>query len=672
MLNNKSYQLILITAVIITLASCVQPTQKTAKEKAKSCTDCHPKMAAKFSTGYVHEPVQKKDCSACHLPHGLIGGLFFRQEEPELCYGCHRDQQVTDKDKSAHNPLGPGKCNNCHTPHNSTFPNLLKKPQEETCFSCHDRKEFEKKYTHSPLEQGCQTCHDPHRSKNNSLLIKQSDALCLSCHQVETSSFKNAHNQYPVQGGCLQCHTPHSGDRPALLKKTVHSPVLKEKCSSCHTVNGDSIRTKKSADALCLDCHKKPAAGSKSSHQPYMDKQCTTCHAPHASDQVSLLASAPGILCRNCHTDQSLVLPPPADDDTAPAETHKGAKDAPEKITVVSAHQPVLDGDCLSCHRGHTSNYKALLKNDEATLCLNCHDAASYRNISRSHPPAKNQSCNTCHQPHASPSTFLLVDTQEHLCFSCHRREADERGRFSLHRPFASGNCTGCHSLHKAKAKGFLKQPLKNGKLCSQCHENLLSPAKNIKPHAPVAKGNCTKCHNPHAADYQYVIKKQPGQICLECHRDVSTTINTSRTRHQPAVDGDCIDCHAAHGSPHENILKKGQPMLCLTCHTDIARYWRKGVAHKPAVKNCMKCHDAHGSNEKAMTRKKGSRLCSECHTTKGKEFLSAHKNIAPGPNSCTSCHDAHGSPQKGLLYPVSHAPFAQGSCTPCHKGGKK
>ena len=112
--------------------------------------------------------------------------------------------------------------------------------------------------------------------------------------------------------------------------------------------------------------------------------------------------------------------------------------------------------------------------------------------------------------------------------------------------------------------------------------------------------------------------------------------------------------------------------MLCLTCHTDVARYWRKGVAHKPAVKNCMKCHAAHGSDEKAMTRKKGSRLCGACHKDQGKEFLAAHDNIAPGPDSCTKCHDAHGSPQKGLLYPVSHAPFAQGSCTPCHKGGKK
>jgi len=112
--------------------------------------------------------------------------------------------------------------------------------------------------------------------------------------------------------------------------------------------------------------------------------------------------------------------------------------------------------------------------------------------------------------------------------------------------------------------------------------------------------------------------------------------------------------------------------MLCLTCHADVAKYWRKGVPHQPALKNCLLCHSPHGSREKGMLKKASGALCRQCHDSGSKAFLKAHHDIRPRPSSCVTCHDSHGGPDKGLLYPVIHAPFKAGTCSPCHPGRSK
>ncbi len=288
--KNLVFSLSLVAVLAAALIACVQTAQHPVERaSAKTCVECHPKMAARFSTGNVHAPVKNQQCGACHLPHGLVGGLFFRQEQPDLCYGCHQEVRKTAKDKSAHNPRGAGKCSNCHQPHNSPLPALLKKDASSTCYQCHDRSGFEKKYRHAPLAKGCRTCHDPHRSANSGLLIQARDTLCLSCHAVGEEKFQNMHNRYPVTGGCLKCHTPHASDRPGLLKTTFHQPVSANKCDACHLVKNGVISTRKPVNELCLDCHRTTAVDRKSMHRPYTENKCATCHTPHASDAVALL-----------------------------------------------------------------------------------------------------------------------------------------------------------------------------------------------------------------------------------------------------------------------------------------------------------------------------------------------------------------------------------------------
>jgi hypothetical protein len=62
-------------------------------------------------------------------------------------------------------------------------------------------------------------------------------------------------------------------------------------------------------------------------------------------------------------------------------------------------------------------------------------------------------------------------------------------------------------------------------------------------------------------------------------------------------------------------------------------------------------------------------KLCGTCHKGDGPRFSKVHSGMNPSGKSCLSCHDPHGAPAKGLLYPVQHVPFKQGSCKACHPG---
>jgi len=149
----------------------------------------------------------------------------------------------------------------------------------------------------------------------------------------------------------------------------------------------------------------------------------------------------------------------------------------------------------------------------------------------------------------------------------------------------------------------------------------------------------------------------------------VKTKLNRQTVKHEPVERLNCGACHRAHGSVHKEFLLKGQPTLCLICHAEKAKYWKSGVAHDPASKNCSLCHDPHASSNPAILKTTAGRLCAGCHDEDKEGFLKAHQGIKPGREACLGCHDPHGGPDKSLLYPVSHAPFEQGNCRPCHPG---
>jgi predicted CXXCH cytochrome family protein len=139
---------------------------------------------------------------------------------------------------------------------------------------------------------------------------------------------------------------------------------------------------------------------------------------------------------------------------------------------------------------------------------------------------------------------------------------------------------------------------------------------------------------------------------------------------HDSQAGLECTICHSGHGTANDSNLIYKQPVLCLNCHKSVAENWEDGVAHQPASRDCTTCHVPHGSKIKGMLLMKVKKLCLECHVI-NKDFTDKHLSIKPSAGSCLGCHDPHGAIDKALLYPVAHAPFKEGKCTPCHTGRK-
>lgn len=297
----KTSRLVVVVTGLLLLFSGGQ--EAFAQQLRKTCVDCHADMVAKFQQGVVHAPVREKKCDTCHLPHGIIGGTFLRQEKPDLCLRCHQAVAPDPGAVSSHEPVKKGNCSACHASHNSPHPRLLLKEQKELCYGCHDRTLFEKKNVHAPLSQGCAACHTPHKSKQPRLLVQEADSLCLKCHEGGKESMRKAHQGYLLKGNCLSCHSPHASDSKGLLKSVVHQPMVAGQCKRCHDGTGtDFVKPAQKADALCVQCHKKDQAMLAGQHQPVKEGKCTQCHSVHASGEPALLVLPAAALCLKCHT----------------------------------------------------------------------------------------------------------------------------------------------------------------------------------------------------------------------------------------------------------------------------------------------------------------------------------------------------------------------------------
>ena len=234
-MTGKKAKFIVGLLCLVLIAACL-PQQKKRPPR-KKCLECHEEMRHKFFSGIVHSPVKEENCEACHMPHGLIGGTYLRQDQPDLCFPCHKELAKVGDKKSVHKPFRGGQCDKCHEVHNGPFRGLLKAERQDSCFACHDRKAILRANIHPPVEKGCETCHRNHTSDNPDLLLKGKDKTCISCHETGTEAFMAAHRGYPVKTKCVLCHSPHSSDGPAFLKNVLHQPMSDGRCGSCHEVD---------------------------------------------------------------------------------------------------------------------------------------------------------------------------------------------------------------------------------------------------------------------------------------------------------------------------------------------------------------------------------------------------------------------------------------------------
>ena len=83
-------------------------------------------------------------------------------------------------------------------------------------------------------------------------------------------------------------------------------------------------------------------------HPPFAQRDCTACHE---SEFSNAMRGKPGEVCFNCHKELQKTF-----------------------LAGKVKHQPVDEGDCISCHNPHHSPNKNLLVAKGNDLCLTCHD----------------------------------------------------------------------------------------------------------------------------------------------------------------------------------------------------------------------------------------------------------------------------------------------------------
>ena len=198
--------------------------------------------------------------------------------------------------------------------------------------------------------------------------------------------------------------------------------------------------------------------------------------------------------------------------------------------------------------------------------CLTCHDdTRQLTNWGLSKHKSEDIACNDCHSPH-DQTEKLLKEQQPTLCFNCHKDVRSQTSRQS-HHPIKEGliKCTDCHDVHGTFADNQLKADTVN-ELCFKCHAEKRGPF--MFEHPPVEE-NCLNCHTPHGSNHSKLLVGNPPQLCQSCHdwsRHPGTPYNSfTEFPGTPPIGSApsnkmyahaCLNCHSnIHGSNASSSL---------------------------------------------------------------------------------------------------------------------
>jgi predicted CXXCH cytochrome family protein len=154
--------------------------------------------------------------------------------------------------------------------------------------------------------------------------------------------------------------------------------------------------------------------------------------------------------------------------------------------------------------------------------------------------------------------------------------------------------------------------------------------------------------------------------VCTVCHEEI---FEEREVLH--GVAEDCSMCHemTVGDGGTEVALADAEPALCLMCHDDLtsAVEGELDSPHAPVTQSCLLCHDPHASDEPKLLLSSLGSLCGTCH--EGEDLAEPHGDQLTPSTNCVSCHRPHGSATAVLLAGAHlHVPFADGSCTGCHR----
>ncbi len=223
-------------------------------DEHKLCISCHKPVGAEIkSVKVTHGALTRRNsCANCHDPHGGNINKLLRSQPYDLCVQCHGIDVFKDKNgkklknikehfaqnSNRHAPVENRECSTCHRPHGSNNHRLLirgfpatfyakySRDKYSLCYECHPDKiiearesEFtgfrkEKKnfhYRHVIQEQrgrSCRACHAVHAS-SQSFHIRESVPFGTSDWELPLNF-----SESPMGGSCQKtCHEMRVYDR---------------------------------------------------------------------------------------------------------------------------------------------------------------------------------------------------------------------------------------------------------------------------------------------------------------------------------------------------------------------------------------------------------------------------------------------------------------------------
>ena len=455
----------------------------------------------------------------------MLPGAFLRAAEHPVpldpktdsakCLECHEDKA---KGKNVHTAVSMG-CLSCHeirVTKDVTRVKLITATPAALCFTCHaDKNPAEIKGTvHKPAERDCLKCHDPHASDNPNQLLKpesgdQKENLCLSCHSTGLHTPEKGSRHAALDMGCDSCHLTHKTGPSSNLEFAKHlkksAPAL---CVECHDVKDASLakahQNQPFANADCVTCHNphesdRPQLIQAFTHPPFADKQCDTCHAAAKDGKVVLTTASSKELCVMCHSDKQKAI----DEAKVP---HPGA----------------AMSECTDCHNPHASPQPGLPRTNAVDICLTCHaeQAEMLKSKRIHHQPAFQQGCATCHEPHGGGNEHLLRAKEVNtLCLECHGPDSPERTAVKGQPLIAIFD-----GKVRLPQDYFQKVPVLPIKYNTghPVNGHPVADTINLKTKTPIAL-NCLSCHQPHAsANAGLLVRDQEPNMafCKNCHAE--------------------------------------------------------------------------------------------------------------------------------------------------------
>lgn len=638
----------------------------------------------------------KMQCATCHTAHGVPSGpgtdstVFMRtsNKDSAMCRMCHPDMMggpqkgnhplgaleasIPDELAVDWSTKGPGSivCESCHTAHGSRFDNFLKKNDRNAslCLSCHKNKRSlnekgEKNPTHivnilpkratipdelmangaktgKNNELICQTCHKIHQNRNEEQLLilnkNKGTTLCLTCHLDKKGLMETKHN--------LSVSAPNEIN---VNGKTAKNGGV---CSPCHEMHQPARRIKNFGEggfttAICLSCHSNNNMAEKVTYKGM-------------AHPINVKPGEPG-------TNKTAVPSPIS-------------KKKPITLPLYEKNgSPGTDGylTCATCHDPHNRHKKKAGRKKKQKTKGDAPFIKSFLRIQ------EDFLCKTCHQ-----GKFVISNSKHNL-----QKSAPDSKNILKQKPFESGICASCHSIHREDTDfPWAREPMGEKDPCMICHDKDGLAEKKIR------------------GDSHPVNIPLPGK-----KRMIPLPLYEQNTKVTPSGKIKCRTCHTAHGNTNfpmkgDNELettKKGNaknnflrqksspsPVLCKSCHINqkmIEKTDHDLVFSAPESTNingkkphesgtCGVCHLVHNNQKPYLwARKYGKgdsimeKMCNECHHKKGsakkkipatayhpsdKLFVTKAKRgnrfplfdkISGKPVnvetlSCPSCHDAH------------------------------